>query len=987
MTKTPKKLTLVPSDRIRRRAKNWSKQASAARTALQNHSFVEARALCEAALLSPHLRAEAEAALRCLLTEALENLTCFTEAIQTLASYEQELKREALPLEWQSQVCLRLGAAYGGTAEIPKAIAYAKQSLALATRQNDHLITSKSHILLGTLYRRLGELGFARDHFSTVIKNILRHGNQALLAQAYNGIGIVYFLEGEFDKARTTFQQAIVALGERPDPLMRGSVDVNLATMASLQGQMRESVALYERALPELERAGNPRLIVNAHSNLGYSLLRLGEMKRAAEVLNFALGKARDCEATLVAASTLETLGEWHFLQGRFVEAETLLSESLSTLKEIQAGFNQAMALLTQGRCRLLAGRTSEAADAFRASLEICERMGDPRGQAAAQLSLIETYLTLGELPAAQDLFDYIRDEVERVDTTHLIGHLREVSGQVALATGQFSEAIRFFKQAISIREVMGDRYRTGVAQYYLGQAYARRGEPQQADSAWATAHAIFQELNAQPLLKQVEVAMTAIVPPTGVSAPAVDLSERVISALLRLTEADFSRDVLISELGHILHNELELSPVILFHESAETKLLPTLYRGCSEQEAIELGQRIQAQGTKPAETRVYRLSDQHEMRWLYIGKRSADIPTTWLDLLVKQFRLGLERSERLPLATLTAAPVQDIHPTLPGLIYRSATMRTVVEQVLRLRSSDITVLITGETGTGKELIARAIHAFSQRASHPFIPFNCASAPRELIESQLFGHRRGAFTGATADFPGMIGAAEKGTLFLDEIGELAPEMQPKLLRFLQNGETQKLGETSPRNMNVRVIAATHRDLEAMVLAGTFRADLYYRLNIIQFHLPALRERREEIPLLVEHFLHRYLGQAEKNQIKLSSDAMHLLRQYDWPGNARQVENEIQRLVALTPEGATITEEFLSPHIRNQAQIRLVSPNTATSSHSTLAEAVANTERELISEALTRHKGNISKTAEALGVSRFGLRKIMARHRLVAKRRA
>ncbi len=975
-----------------RRTSPRSQQIGAIRKALQNHCYGAARVLCEAALQTPFLRAEVEATLRCLLAEALENLACFTEAVQALSVYEQERKRELLPLETQSQICLRLGTAYGGTTEIPKAIAYIKQALALATRQNDYQLTSQSHITLGTLYRRLGEVWFAHDHFSTVIKTSQQHGDDTLLAQAYNGIGIVYFLEGEFEQARTTFYQALEILSKIDDPLLRGSVNVNLATIATLQGQMRESVALYERALPELERAGNPRLIVNAYSNLGYSLLRLGEMKRAAEVLHFALAQARDHEVTLVTASTLETLGEWHFLQGQFVEAEALLTESLSLLKEIHVGFNQAMALLTQGKGLLLAGRADEATTAFRLSLEICERMGDPRGRAAAQLALVEANLALGKISDAQELLDNIRAEVERIDITHLIGQLREVSGLVALAAEQSEAAIRFFNQAISIREVMGDHYRAAVAYYHLGRACIQRGAMLQASNALATARATFQELNAQPLLKRTDEALARLAQTMLVREPTVDWAERVISVLTRLHEADFSREVLLSELVRILHQELELAPVIVFSATAADQLLPLFYRGCDEQQALQIGQTIRGPGANPPEVSIYRIQNQHAMIWLYFGKRRLDIPASLFELLIKQLRIGLERSERQAPAAPPppTSPAHELHQvTLPGLIYRSAAMRTVVEQVMSLRSSDITVLISGETGTGKELVARAVHAFSKRASHAFIPFNCAAAPRELIESQLFGHRRGAFTGATADFPGMIGAAEKGTLFLDEIGELAREMQPKLLRFLQNGEIQRLGETAPRIVEARVIAATNRDLEAMITTNEFRADLFYRLNVIQFHLPALRERREEIPLLAEHFLLRYAGQADKKNICLTPGAIHLLKQYDWPGNARQLENEMQRLVALAPDEARLTEEYLSPHIRTQARLRLVSPFPAAASTTptTLAAAVATTEREVISEALTRHKGNISRVAVELSVSRFGLRKIMQRHQLAAKREA
>lgn len=336
---------------------------------------------------------------------------------------------------------------------------------------------------------------------------------------------------------------------------------------------------------------------------------------------------------------------------------------------------------------------------------------------------------------------------------------------------------------------------------------------------------------------------------------------------------------------------------------------------------------------------------------------------------------------------TMPGLAVRELHPlSLPGLVYCSPAMKKVVEQILRLQSSDITVLITGETGTGKELVARAIHAFSKRAAHPFIPFNCASMPRELIEAQLFGHRRGAFTGATADFPGMIRAAEQGTLFLDEIGELAREMQPKLLRFLQNGEVQRIGEAAPHIVDVRVLAATNQNLEEMVTEGTFRADLFYRLNVMQFDLPALRERREEVPLLVEHFLALYKAQTEKQSITLSTEVIALMKQYDWPGNARQLENEVQRLVALAADGTQITAELLSPHIRNQGKNRLFSPLIAVSHQPTLAEALAETERQLISKALAHHKSNITKVAAELGVSRYGLRKILRRHQILPQRK-
>ena len=224
-------------------------------------------------------------------------------------------------------------------------------------------------------------------------------------------------------------------------------------------------------------------------------------------------------------------------------------------------------------------------------------------------------------------------------------------------------------------------------------------------------------------------------------------------------------------------------------------------------------------------------------------------------------------------------------------------------------------MLITGETGTGKEMVARAIHRASDRADRPFLPFNCAAVPRDLLESQLFGHRKGAFTGADAGFPGVIRSAAGGTLFLDEIGEIGPEMQPKLLRFLETHEIHPLGEPHPLKVDVRVIAATNASVEQLMADGRFRDDLFYRLNVMRLSLPPLRERREEIPPLVQHYVRKYADEQRKGQLTLADDTLEYLLLFSWPGNVRQLANEIQRMVALAEPDSTLTPALLSPEIQ------------------------------------------------------------------------
>jgi hydrogenase-4 transcriptional activator len=297
-----------------------------------------------------------------------------------------------------------------------------------------------------------------------------------------------------------------------------------------------------------------------------------------------------------------------------------------------------------------------------------------------------------------------------------------------------------------------------------------------------------------------------------------------------------------------------------------------------------------------------------------------------------------------------------------------SAAMQRVIDQIQRLQGSDLTVLITGESGTGKDLIARAIHAGSPRREAMFLPYNCTSATRELADSQLFGHRRGAFTGAVADQPGVLRTAVGGTLFLDEVGDLPIDVQPKLLRFLEQGEVLPVGETRPVRVDVRVVAATNADLEQRVAEATFREDLFYRLSVIRIQLPPLRERREEIPHLSTFFLREASERLGKPGVRLSPETLDLFDAFGWPGNVRQLRNEVQRAVAMATAGGLITPDLLSPAFG-------VAPGPAPRGRArnvTLSEAVDRLEREMIQSALLRSAGNISQTARILGLTRRGL---------------
>lgn len=312
-------------------------------------------------------------------------------------------------------------------------------------------------------------------------------------------------------------------------------------------------------------------------------------------------------------------------------------------------------------------------------------------------------------------------------------------------------------------------------------------------------------------------------------------------------------------------------------------------------------------------------------------------------------------------------------------IVFSAQPMLDILRTIRKVAPTDLSILITGETGTGKEVIARTIHENSKQTSKPFIALNCAAVPKELLESQLFGYRRGAFSGAHDPFQGVIRAATGGTLLLDEIGEVPLDVQPKLLRFLESGEIHPLGESHPTRVDVRLLFATNANLADAVKQGRFREDLFFRINVIPITIPPLRERREEIPLLVNLFAQRFSRELSREPAKFATETMESLIFYPWPGNVRQLANEVRRLIAMADDGAVIKPQHLSVEI-TKSNSRFVHPLRTSKDpdpiiverDQPLARAVAHLERSMIAHALQKTKGRVESAAQILGLSRKGL---------------
>ncbi len=336
----------------------------------------------------------------------------------------------------------------------------------------------------------------------------------------------------------------------------------------------------------------------------------------------------------------------------------------------------------------------------------------------------------------------------------------------------------------------------------------------------------------------------------------------------------------------------------------------------------------------------------------------------------------------------MTGAAARDV--ALQPIIGASAKIQRLLRLVARVAPTDSTVLVLGESGTGKELVARSLHVLSPRARGPFVPVNVGALPESLVESELFGHAKGAFTGAGVERAGLVEEADRGTLFLDEIGDMPAGAQVKLLRALESNEVRRIGENAPRLVDVRIVAATNRDLRALVAEGRFRADLYYRLNVVQLELPPLRERREDIGLLASYFLERAARRQKRGSLKLTPAAMDLLEKYDYPGNVRELENAIEHAVAVSDrpllDAADLPAEVRSPRLLARVAGRPALSTAPQSSAGDKLEGAGERDslsleevtREHVLRVLARHDANTTAASRQLGISRTTLWRMLRR---------
>jgi hydrogenase-4 transcriptional activator len=1008
------------------RAQSFEEAFAAGKVSLDESRFEEATNYFRAALKRGGWSGEDEARVRCYLCDSLEKRGLYNEQLEAVAKYERPHELDRLPEPVRMEVLIRLGWGYSFNNDLPRAIALFNQAIQIARQLEDHAGMGACYFGLARAYRNISEIRIARDHYTSALEHFRHTGDWRRLGESYLHIGYIHAYEGDFRNALHLLKQALTIIGAREEHDLLGRAHMYLAITYDNLGATAKAIHSFEKSIEHFQLSGNQTSLAINQNNYADKLTWLGRWAEAEVLLREALDTFKTTNQVAQYAGVLDTLAYLHLLRGRIDEADELTRRSMEVIETSKNTlWVEINTRMTMGRSLMIKGRYQEAREVLEIGVEVCRRSSTTRFMADVRLLLAEALLALGEDQQAAAHVEIVRDFLSDSPSLMAWGLMMRLNAKVQAAAGHIAAAIQSLGQSTSVYQLRGSVYDCAVNRLILAGLYEKQDRLAGALSEAQAALEVFSRLGAtldQERTRARVESLENIAEPfdnlevgremAALSFPVAGLRFELKDAARgntpdlasgldgfiaqRLVQAAHSRELLLHEIVAVVREQSRSRAALIaeviaadFNLKNRLTLKVAASVGLDETElADELELMAKLNPEDYPHQFIYRLGDNQQTKYLLrIVWPTAERFTSNTITLTPLLQLAEQGLETINLRSKNRR-TQVFNPSrllaqveLPGFICNSRAMSQVLEQIHKIRSSDVTVLITGESGTGKELIARAVHAGSSRRLNKFLPYNCSAAPKDMIESQLFGYRKGAFTGAIASNEGVIRAAERGTLFLDEIGDLPLELQPKLLRFLQEGEIHPIGDTSPQKVDVRVVAATNSNLERAVEEGRFREDLFHRLNVIRIQVPTLRQRREEIPALVNYYLDLYQKESAKSEIRLAEETLDLLVVYDWPGNVRQLCNEVRRIVAYNESATVVTPEGLSLEIvkasrehdkapslsRKSPEVTMSAPEGAT-----LGEAVVELERQMIAEALRRSAGNIARAAKELGLSRKGL---------------
>ncbi len=865
---------------------------------------------------------------------------------------------------------------------------------------------------LGGIAFRKGENERAFDLYRAALSAARLTKDRDLQGTVLNNLGLTCKNLGRWSESRKFFEEALEIADEVGQHLQKAMRLNNLGIIYSKMGMLKKAHRCWNQSLETFTRIGNKVDIVSVYLSLGQYHLTYRDFEHAEEYFVRALKESSENGVARDSALSLEYMGDLHMACDRLDDARMCYREALAIAEEIAPRGD----VVTEAKRRLAdveaqCGNHEAGMELASDAYLLASEMKDVFEQACSLRSRACAEFNLGEWERARV------DFAETIEKFSTLGEKKELA-KTYLAAGELLSsqasssglAREYLAGGLGIFEDLGMNYEAGLSALWLGKVAATKGDIERCHGLLGKVIRIFGDSVPNDVMEEIsriereadEQVSTLSVSEANDLAEFNTVVDRILRSRGEVAKLDAVLDACIAkttaERGIILLNrggDLGLVTAKGTDGEAVTKLKPVIAEMLMIAESsgrplvsagIDRDGRLSCNGgdgvPSVAAICVPVAVSGAGSGCIYLDSRSSGKPFTRDDVefvvalmgiaksVLSEAQLGKYMEEaRFLRSRLTKTTSVD------GIITQNRKMLEILEAMRFLNSASTTVLVEGETGTGKEMLARAIHSSGNRASRPFVTIDCSALSDEILESELFGHVRGAFTDAKANKKGLFEAADGGTVFLDEIDKTSRKFQERLLQVVDKREFKPVGSTVSRKIDFRLICATNRDLSQQVEAGRFLEDLYYRLKVISMRLPPLRERRDDIPLLAEHFLEMYNKQLGKAVIGFSAPAMDLLVSYAWPGNVRQIEHEIERAVTFAGDGELISPDLFSEDITGWGTI------VATDGKKPLTDAVEQVEKQMIRRAMRESGGNKARAARSLGISRRGLLNKLQRYHI------
>jgi len=866
---------------------------------------------------------------------------------------------------------------------------------------------------LGGVYYRKGDPERAMELYRAALAMARLLGERQLVGTCLNNLGLVCKSKGRWLEAKTFFEDALKVAEDIGQHFEKATRLSNLGIVHSKLGDWRKAYRCWTQALDIFMSIGNRWESISVYIALGNYYLTYRDFERAEEYYVRAMKESSDNGDARSAALSFEAMGDLHHACGRLDSANRCYHEALEIAAEIAPRSDIVIEVKRRlADLEISRGNFAEALELATQAIDLANQIGDIFERACAIRSRSCAQFHLKEWEQARNGFEKAIEIFAGLGCKKELALTYLVAGELLVSQSGLSKlAASYLSMALPLFEEIGMTYEAGLATLGLGRIAAAKGDVEACHKLLDRVTSAFDQTAPTELwqaIQKIGAEADESVARLSVSEANDLASFNEIVGKILATRDDSQRmklvlegclDKTVAERGAILVGTIERLEAVAnlgipSEDLPETSVLvrrlaeasgsyqrPVVSASLKNDVRFTFDE-IDGIGDRAAVCVPVRLGDA-EIAFIYLDAPGRKVFSRSqiefvvamagiLKTVISEAKLGRYVEETRYLRS----KLKD-SKRIGGLITQNRKMLEIIDAIQFLCHTSTTVLIEGETGTGKEMLARAIHASGERKSKPFVTIDCSALANDIIESELFGHVKGAFTDAKTGKKGLFEEAHGGTVFLDEIDKTSRKFQQRLLQVVDKREFKPVGSTVWRKIDFRLICATNRDLAEEVRAGRFLEDLYYRLKVISLKIPPLRERRDDIPLLAEHFLEVYNKRLGKSVVGFTSAAMDLLVSYSWPGNVRQLEHEIERAVTFCRDGNLITPELFSDEVtewRSHFGMTTVKP---------IAKAVEEVEKALIREAMRRFGGNKTKVAKSLGLSRRGLLNKLHRYRIEA----